>query len=607
MRWAALLLALGMASGARGQESVIYSYGPECADAESLRITASGVARAPEADAVSTDGFGLRIQGTSGRRPDLGAGSLLTDADLAWRLSANGASAFECPDLRPTGLLRDGPLGLALHVEAGNEVGDPGPLRYLDPSLPNVDKIGPDYEATLRLPRAVVSARWRDFIPTDPALAPRVFDASGGRFPKRKGLALGASGVPFDGLRLTAEGLVAEDLPFEETLGREVPVLRRRAGVRADVRASGGWSGHAVARGEALLRPSWSLLDAGARLGPDWREGVAEVGVERWLLVDSSETMTLNARLRQRVVSGPGVLDGSVTTAALSMRRGFFKGRAVVGSSGVGAEASGDLWRHRRGYAETTLRAYVRRVLPEEAPGLSFWVARGYFGLSDRATPLLLDGAPVPENRGTVEGKWSRSWDWKSATLPRIYRPRSGTSISAEIDAVQGETVLLPDFVLAPEAVAVEGPVRVVEASGGLLRAKANTWWTRRERGAVYSGAETWLSAWAAAQIVVRGDAAFRAARDREPTFRVGAHAEHSPDGLLRLSARLEWRAATRWDGWPEPDVPAALLLDLGLSRRLGLLDVSITGRNVLGAPEQTHPLGATLDGRLFVRLEARF
>ena len=119
----------------------------------------------------------------------------------------------------------------------------------------------------------------------------------------------------------------------------------------------------------------------------------------------------------------------------------------------------------------------------------------------------------------------------------------------------------------------------------------------------------TRVSGWARAQLVLGGDDAFRAARDREPTVRVGALFEHSPDGKLNLNARLEWRAATRWEGWPEPDVPAALLLDLGLERSFvdGHYTVALTGRNVLGAPEQTHPLGATLAGRLFVRLEARF
>ncbi|OZC04134.1 hypothetical protein BSZ36_14770 [Rubricoccus marinus] len=110
-------------------------------------------------------------------------------------------------------------------------------------------------------------------------------------------------------------------------------------------------------------------------------------------------------------------------------------------------------------------------------------------------------------------------------------------------------------------------------------------------------------------QASASADREFRAARDREPTVRAGLFGQHSPDGNLNLNARLEWRAATRWDGWPEPDVPAALLLDLGLSRSFAgeRFHIALTGRNVLGAPEQTHPLGATLDGRLFVRVEARF
>ena len=612
MRRAALLLLLvasgAWASGAQSQDPVNVGYGLPCVYAESVRLLASGVAAPAGPDAVSTDGFGLRFPGARGDREGFAAGSILDDAALAWRLPAHGGSAFECPDLAPTGLRYGGSPRLTLTAEAGNETGDPGPLRYLDPGLPNVDKTGPDYEATLRLPRAVVSARWRDFLPTDPALAPRVFAALDGRFPKRKGLALGASGEVTDRVRITAEALAAEDLPFEETLGREVPALRRRAGLRADARVGAWWNAHVLARGEALLRPSWSLLDVDRGIGPDWREGTAEAGVSYadWR---TQRPLALGARVRQRQAAGPGLLDGSVTTAEVRARREMLEARAVVGPGGIGGEAAGEVW-HRWGVERGTLRGAMggrlRRVLPEEAPDLAFWVARGYAGLASAATPLALDGAPVPEERVELDVSL---WGWRGlGGFVGHWEEQAASVASAGVDASRGETVLVPAFGLSPEAVAVSGPVRAVTASGAVLRAEAHATWSRTEIVMdVAPSLGTWLDVWVRGRVVLGGDAAFRLAREREPALRAGANARHSPDGLLRLDARLEWRAGTRWTGWPEPDLPAALLLDLGAARTFGAFELALTGRNVLGAREQTHPLGATLDGRLFARLTARF
>ena len=255
----------------------------------------------------------------------------------------------------------------------------------------------------------------------------------------------------------------------------------------------------------------------------------------------------------------------------------------------------------------TEVRAH--RDLPETEPGLPFWVARGYAGLASAATPLALDGAPVPSDH--VGGRADLSlWRHLRGEMLSGIDGALGLTASASVDARRGETVLLPSFALAPEAVAVSGPVRAVAASGAVADLEVSAEWNRSE---LVSDAPprvfTRATAWARASLPLAGDDAFRAARGREPTLRAGLSAEHSPDGLLRVDARLEWRAATRWTGWPEPDVPAALLLDLGVTRTFARerFEIALTGRNVLGAPEQTHPLGATLDGRLFVRLEARF
>ena len=614
MRRIVILLALVASAGPAEAQVLLTRVFPECLDAHSVRLLAPGIATPNGPDAQTTDGFGVRLGPEAERTFRRTRPSILTDADLAWRTPSLGPRAASvCPGLMPTGL---DPMGgereIRVAAEVGNETGDPGPLRYLDPGLPNVDKIGPDYEATLRFPgRAVVSARWRDFLPTDPAIAPRIFDALESHFPKRKGLALGASAHPTDRVRVVAEALVAEDLPFEESLGREMPVLRRRLGARLDGdgewRSRGwprwSWRAHLSPRVEWLERPSWSTLGVGGGLGPDWREAITEVGGEVRERVSGAET---GVTVRHRSASGPGLATGEAFLWAEATARlrscwilpgGTVSGAVSAGPSGVGGGGSVGMETARAPDRPFVLSAEVEahRELPEATPDLVFWTSRGYSGLASPATPLSLTNAPQPLDRATIRARGDGS------------NGAVRLELSATTEARRGESVYLPTFTLAEDAVAVSGSVRAVSASGAVssVRAAISTG-VPRPRGA----SPAWhvrFGAWTRARIVLAGDDAFRAARDREPSVRVGAHAEHSPDGRLKLGARLEWRSATRWDGWPEPHLPAALLADLGLDYTLGPFTLALTGRNVLGAREQTHPLGATLGGRLFVRLEARF
>ncbi|MEL6614890.1 MAG: hypothetical protein AAFQ43_04085, partial [Bacteroidota bacterium] len=563
VRRAALLLALGVAGAcpglgsgsARGQVLIVYG-GPDCVETDRVRLLARGVAAPGGPDAVSTDGFGVRLPEASGEMAGMRTASILDDAVLAWRTPAAGpGSHVACP--YPHGLTEEW-NAVRLSVEAGNETGDPGPLRYLDPSLPNVDKIGPDYEAAVAVQgRARVSARWRDFLPTDPALAPRVFDAVQGRFPKRKGLALAAEARLSRDVRVWADALGAEDLPFEPTLGREVPVRRQRLGGHVSWSSwYPAWWVDANFRAERLDRPEWSALASG--VGPDWQETVAEAVVGHRATLSPYRDLRLEGTLRQRLATGPGLGDGSVTwgeiEADLSGYRGTPTGTARVslGPSGVGGGASGAI--AFASPVDLHARLSASRTLPEAQPGLPFWVARGYSGLASPATPLTLEGAPVPMEsaRAEVQGQL-----WRDMRAPGLFVFMDrwlSIQASGAVEGIRGETVLVPQFTLSPEAVAVSGPVQAVAASGAVAEADVSV---RASRNEVIMDADprvfTRVTGWARARVPLAGDAAFRAARDREPTLRVGAHAEHSPDGLLRLDARLEWRAATRWTGWPEP------------------------------------------------------
>ena len=123
--------------------------------------------------------------------------------------------------------------------------------------------------------------------------------------------------------------------------------------------------------------------------------------------------------------------------------------------------------------------------------------------------------------------------------------------------------------------------------------------------GAEWRGAGLRVRADARVQGAASGSEAFQAAWDRLPRVRAALDATAPLDGRASLWARLDGRSAT---AWPAGDVPAMVLLDLGLSKRAWgeHVRLSLVGRNVLAAEERTHPLGAVLAPRLLVRAEAR-
>ncbi|MGB3543341.1 hypothetical protein, partial [Rubrivirga sp.] len=113
------------------------------------------------------------------------------------------------------------------------------------------------------------------------------------------------------------------------------------------------------------------------------------------------------------------------------------------------------------------------------------------------------------------------------------------------------------------------------------------------------------VGAGARSQGALGGTPSFLEAWDRVSSSRAWLDAAVRPDDRLALWSRLEVVDGT---DWAEGETPSYVLLDLGLSKRVwgDRLRVSLGGRNVLGSDEQTHPLGATLGPRLFVRAHAQ-
>jgi hypothetical protein len=119
-------------------------------------------------------------------------------------------------------------------------------------------------------------------------------------------------------------------------------------------------------------------------------------------------------------------------------------------------------------------------------------------------------------------------------------------------------------------------------------------------------------------RVLLGGDAAFERAREAVPRHRAGVEAAVSPDAGFTLSGSLVHRSGARWpayaalgsgnDGLYDAEIPAVWLLDAALEKDLWQrrLRLSLLFRNLLNQEERTHPVGAALDLRFYLRLELR-
>jgi len=117
------------------------------------------------------------------------------------------------------------------------------------------------------------------------------------------------------------------------------------------------------------------------------------------------------------------------------------------------------------------------------------------------------------------------------------------------------------------------------------------------------------------------GKDAFRDAWQRVATHRGGVAVTLRPDSNFSVRASLTAQSGTTWPGYLAIDgvaapnsyvysatVPASWLLNASGSKHFWNRRIRsiLSFRNILNVEERYHPIGATLNFRLFVRIEAR-
>ncbi|MDX1530855.1 MAG: hypothetical protein R3362_04955, partial [Rhodothermales bacterium] len=425
---------------------------------------------------------------------------------------------------------------LRVGTSVGNEVGDPGPYRFVpERRTPNVDKFGSDYEGAAgwggRRWRVQGGFKWLRFYDTDPAVSPRASEAVGlpnlrlfGAHVRAEAEALGGRHA----LLLLGSGV--NDLWFFDPLGREVPTRQ--------LFGQAGLTGAVPLRERAGLTYRLGLVQHRlderdrSRLGldPAWERSTVRANVEAHV---NGERAALRGGVTAERTGAEradgftlGTAYGSVTFGLHPNHQHRFDGAL---STAGGAVAVAMAYRADVALGPSALSGTVAVAerLPEQLPTYGYWRARGYGTLE----PELDYDAPEPPGTAT------------RATLRADLDLRLAAGLRAEFgagfDGYRGLYVEVQPQAPNPDALRPARPVLAVpDGEGGVVSAGVAV---EAERGpwtvrASWDGREA-----------VRGDDAFERAWAAVPDHRLGTAVTVRPDGSFSAWGGLAWHSAARW------------------------------------------------------------
>lgn len=494
-------------------------------------------------------------------------------------------------------------LELALGGWVGNGVGDPGPHQYLDPTLANVERIGPDGHATLAygadawFAEAHLTGRRHGLLSEDvsprlssvyagPHQTPRIYAAS---------IALrGGFETSVGCYEAQAHRTVVDDFLFLEEIGHEVPTqLQTTAFQVSGVTESSGASlsyGASYSTTETVRRPG-ALLDWAL----DWSESRSHAFAE----LASGRTL-FGAALTRLGGSGPGLgRVHALLPAAYASRRLQISG-AVSQSAGMhvtfGDEVAPTVWTTATIIPHDAIELDVSAVggfrLFSQGPSLWYWHAKGY-DLLDRAGVEVMHFEPSARSR------------FATVSIRGAAVLGEGTTVSGAILASMADDLNVPD--VERRAISLHGNIH-----GG-------TWGAT---GSIESRLhETLLQRIGYTYAVPFGAPEFRRMKARQPQHVLSGISVFEPNDRFSLAAVLRIESETRWYAYSareqlfytgehrEQDLPSHLPTRVGLDFSVSKdfwgphLNAGLTVRNVLGHRLRYHPAGVEYGTSLMVRI----
>ena len=526
------------------------------------------------------------------------------------------AGVLHLHTLRPvTGLSLEG------RFTAGNEVGDPGPVRYTAMASPNIDRIGPHFMTSLSYARPGwfirASLEGDEHHATDAQILERVNSLYTGIFKPRllqlsPGILAGLDGV-HGNHRLFGGHTRLRDLRFFDPFGQEVPVTERRSHV--------GISGTFPGPTTLSYRLSYNALRLGHRankgnLDLDWRQDRVEANVEaRFRILGrplglgvTYEYLRSRTRvpLRNPTLSLPAAYATLTFGSAgrvrqeLSVHLTYLAARTGVQAHFAPGIVATTRLRHMPG-AETVVTLSYRWESPEVRNSPWYWVAQGYAGFDEASSPPALPSFFVGSR--TLTADVVTQWQWKegiSLSLSGGYRRFSGLTLASTT------------FHFNPATDGFTGPTIVhLGVTGQLLTASV------RLRARPSSVLEQQLS-YVFTRPVASGDVVFWEAWASQPWHQAALTVRYAPLSRLSLTGRLRVESATLWPAYGPAQAetgryatrrPPYVRLDLSFMKRMWKdhLNAGFSLRNATNTTFQPHPAGAITRMTLFVSLAGRF
>ena len=491
----------------------------------------------------------------------------------------------------------------------GNESGDPGPYRFTPEGsrVNNVDRLGPDYEASLAYRRGVwgrVGGLTRIHFPTDPAILPRLRPLMND-YPQRRTAGLNLQ-VRNETSRSTTgfwAGLAgAEDFVYLRPLAQQIPALTLygQAGLQGHWSFTPVWSMRYRA-GYATNRMTGREDAAG--LAPDWRvdHRAAHISLRREQLASRAEA---GAFVEQEVAHMGTTLDNdsrTVTGGFVQYQRtqtwGPQPGAALQvrydGSDWAYQALANASWYVRPVHTFTGAVSYTERYFAE-VYDYWHWTRQGAPLLDDLGVSYDIEGAPAKTRLLKADFRWR-------IVPTQLFEARIGTFYKYYLDA----TLEQRDLSYQVDTDAYAGSARVVSGLGGHVA------------GGFLSVSYRWQP-WLLQRMLyqlhkdIAADEQFLALREAQPDFLARTAFVYQPRQSLSVELLATYQSATNWAGYGEGRglyVPPFFRIDLAATKWFWdrRLRGQVVVRNVLNESYRTFPAGPTFPLSLLIRLGLHF
>jgi len=477
-------------------------------------------------------------------------------------------------------------LSLSGQVSAGNETGDPGPFKYTNSRIENVDRTGPTAHTKI----AIASTNWYlqvggatdEHHVTDPRIRPRVLQLYRGEKDARiLSRSVHIDGKVFD-YKVTAGASRVEDLVFLALMGREIPIDKAVSWISASNTQS--------RYGYSLMS---SLLDLRTRENPDavnidfFQRQIHARGYTVISLPHTSFLELGTTGLLSQIRYGSSQFQDQIASLRIYGQFHFDELFGIylknLGAVSLDAGSVGfELFSHgSHARSRLSIQAFIRHRAPESKVHFASWVKQGY-NADHQVIRILSHPLPRYESFYSTDLIWTtgNSIELRLTGGWRRYVNHIASTTESNIDSTQ---------------IGLEAITEILSTSGHVARISLGARMSVSKH-LTFSASGVYMHPWSIQSI-------FSHAWPHR--LLIGIRGEYQPNDRFSIDMRLRFIGQSTWGEYSEvalanpefyaASLPSALNMHVTVQKRLwkNRLRISATVRNVLDHPYITHPAGA--------------